>query len=237
VDLELIRRGQRHDVTLELEAFRPARASLAARDGALVLRIPGFDESTTADVARLVAEASGQESAGLLIDLRGVGGGDSAAAYAVADLFADGALGALRSRDTTVAAYTGTTPDAWRDRPGQLVVAMDRGSQGPAEVLATVLRQRAQARLVGERSFGYAGRRKLVELSAGDRLLVTDGFFAGPDGDGIDEGLAPDLLVDERSRRFGEQELPLRELILERGLRLLREAPAPQPAAPAAPAG
>jgi len=110
------------------------------------------------------------------------------------------------------------------------VVLQDRGTLGAAEVLATVLRQRTGAKLVGERTFGYAGRQTEVGLSNGAVVQLTDAFYAGPDRERLRDGLKPDVLIDERSRSFNEQDKPLGDLILERGLRLL----APEPAKKAA---
>ena len=50
---------------------------------------------------------------------------------------------------------------------------------------------------------------------------MTDAFFSGPDRERIDDGLEPDLEVDERSRSFQEQDLPLDDVIFDRGVKLL----------------
>ena len=102
-----------------------------------------------------------------------------------------------------------------------MVVLVDRGSLGAAEVLATVLRQKIKAELVGERTFGYAGRQGSADLSTGGRLLFTDAFYTGPDKQPLNQELTPDLLVDERSRTFLEKDVPMSELILKRGVRRL----------------
>ena len=138
----------------------------------------------------------------------------------MADLLASGELGALKSRQEVRKRFAASGEPMWR---GDLVVLVDRGTLGAAEVLAAVLDDAAQATIVGEPTFGHAGHRAQVELSSGGILELTDAFYTGPDGELLDDSLEPDLLVDERSRTLREQDLTLDELILRRGLAAARE--------------
>jgi len=182
-----------------------------------VMHFGRFDETTAERVGELLAEAGGTGYDRLLVDLRNVAGGDPAAAYAVAGLLAGGELGQLKKRGETLQTYTGAEQPAW---DGRLVVMVNRGTLGAAEVLATVLRQKADAELVGEDTFGFAGRH---ELSNGGRLLYTSAFYTGPDGALLNESLEPDHTVDFFSRSFDEREVPAYELIYQRGLDVLFE--------------
>ncbi|HZI63599.1 MAG TPA: S41 family peptidase [Thermoanaerobaculia bacterium] len=218
VELEMIRRGEPRQVTLELADTRPPAPVMTEREGVGYLRIPIFDAQTAAQTRAALTTPAAQAQRKLLVDLRGVGGGEGARGYDVARLLVEGELGALVGREGEISKFEGATP-VWK---GDIVVLMDRGTLGAAELLATVLRQKAGAKLVGERSFGYAGRQTLVELSTGARLQITDAFYTGPDRERIAEGLMPDERVDDRSRTFEERDTPLGELIFQRGLRVLR---------------
>lgn len=220
VNLELLRLGDRVAVTLELGPFDPPAVRLREKQGVGVLRIPAFGPGTPLQVRSALAQAATAGWDRLLIDLRGVGEGDAAAAYEVAGLFARGELGTLKRRSETVESFTGAATPAWE---GRIVVLVDRGTLGPAELLATVLRQAAGAELVGQRTFGYAGRQDLTPLSTGGRLVYTSAFYTGPDGEALRESLVPDVRVDERSRSLAETDEPLEDLILERGLSVLKE--------------
>ncbi|HEV2844241.1 MAG TPA: S41 family peptidase [Thermoanaerobaculia bacterium] len=127
-------------------------------------------------------------------------------------------MGALKRRAEELQSFRSEDRPAWQ---GKMVVLVDRGTLGAAEVFATVLRQKEVAELVGERTFGHAGRQGSAELSTGGRLLFTEAFYTGPDKKPLNEGLKPDLLVDERSRTYLEKDTPLGELILRRGVRRL----------------
>lgn len=218
VECEWIRRGETRKAALSLAAYPPAAARLSESRGVPVLRLPRLDAATAGQVRALLAPLAGREPARLLIDLRGASAGDARSAYELAGLFADGALGLLKARDKTVETFSDSQPNLYT---GELAVLVDRSTVGPAELLAVALQQRAGARLVGERSFGYTGRQEIVALSDGSRLRLATAFYTAPDGKPVTGGLTPDLAVDESTRRFGEKDEPLGELILRKGVGLL----------------
>jgi carboxyl-terminal processing protease len=218
IAMELIRVGEPQQISFELKPFDPPPVSLEEAEGVPILRIPTFDEKTAADVKAVLTRDPGKIKDKLLIDLRGVSSGESEAAYATARLFTTGDLGALKKRAEELRSFRAEDRPVWQ---GKTVVLVDRGTLGAAEVFATVLRQKEKAELVGERTFGHAGRQGSAELSSGGRLLFTEAFYTGPDKKPLNEALKPDLLVDERSRTYLEKDTPMNELILRRGIRRL----------------
>src|SRR5262249_31162969 len=161
--------------------------------------IPSFTAETPAQVRGVLGQRDMAANGRLAIDLRGVSSGDPEHAYEVAKLFASGELGALVRRKEELRAFEATGAPIWQ---GRLVVLVDGGRAVPAEVSAAVLRQRAGAELVGERTLGHAGHLATAELSAGSRLFFTDAFYTGPDKKLINESLKPDQQVSERNRTF-----------------------------------
>lgn len=221
IPVRLLRLGETKNVTLELADFSPPAPSLTRIEGLPVLRVPSFGERTAWAVRGVLAkEKTGDR---LIVDLRGIAGGDPEAAYAVARLFTQGDLGALLGRKGQISAFTGSDAPVWKGN--RLVVLVDRGTLGASELLATILAQKLQAEIVGERTFGYAGRLASADLSSGGRLVYTDAFYAGPDKKPLDAALEPDVQVDERSRTFEDKDTPLDDLILKQGLRRLVAEP------------
>lgn len=219
VSLELIRVGESVPVSFELRPFDPPPVGMSDVEGVAMLRIPSFEKGAADRVRALLQENGAKAGQGLLVDLRGVSSGEESVAYEIAELFASGDLGSLKRRDKELETYSGSRQPVWQ---GKMVVLVDRSTLGAAEVLATVLRQKVKAELVGERTFGHAGRLGAADLSTGGRLLFTEAFYTGPDREPIQESLKPDLLVDERSRTYLEKDVPMSELILRRGVRRLR---------------
>ncbi len=215
-------RGQKETVSFILADYTPAAVELEVRRGVGVLRLPGFHVNTPNGVeSSLQALAAGTgalpdltETDKLVLDLRGVAGGDAAAAYRIAGFFAAGELGALTQREEAVELFDGAAPPLWQ---GEVAVLVDRGTQGAAEVLTAVLKQRIDAKLIGQRSFGHSGRQQLLELSNGGRLQITDAFYTGPDRKPLNDSLEPDV----RIRPNPDEEDPETDAALERSLKVL----------------
>lgn len=225
VELKLVRFAESRDATLTLRAFEEPAPELELRDGVAVVTLAAIDPSTPERVRTLLERAAEAGADRLLLDLRGVAGGDAEAAYRIAGLFAGGELGRLERRGEALETYTGEDSPAWS---GRIVLLIDRATLGPAELLASVLRKKAGAEAVGQRTFGYAGRQSMMELGSGAVLFLADAFYTGPDLEPLDDPLEPDVRVDSRSRTFGQteegaegEEAP--DVVLEKGLELLRE--------------
>lgn len=218
--LELIgRNGDKHGAAFELAELDRPRPHLRRVRQVPILRIPGFSEQTPAQVDELLLD---REEGRLIVDLRGVAGGDPVAAYGVAERFADGHLGSLAGRGGPLRSFEGPVPPIWT---GALAVLVDRGTQGAAEVLATVLRQTCGARLVGERTFGHAGRTESIDLPSGARLELTGSFYAGPDAEPLSGGLEPDLWIrpGPEPAAGDPADRPERDEILDQAIDLLLE--------------
>lgn len=234
VELELLRLGEEVRASFDLAPYDTPVALLETveREGGgggvergAVLRVGRFETATAPRVAELLTGARDGGPERLLVDLRNVAGGDPEAAYAVGELFASGELGKLVTRDRTLQTYRGETEPAWSG--DRLVVLVNRGTLGAAEVLASVLRQRLDAELVGERTFGHAGRQERAELSNGGHLFFTGAFYTGPDGTPLNESLEPDEAVSFFTRTYEERDVPATELIYQRGLDRLFATPEP----------
>ena len=218
VEVTVVRQGENHELKLQpVAAPAPPPVRVERVSGVPVLRIARFEDGTAAAVEREL-RALGGGAGKLAIDLRGTVDGDPEAAFEVADHLLTGELGTLKTREEVQKRFSASGEPVWR---GEMVVLVDRGSLGAAEVLAAALQQGGGARLVGETTFGHAGEQREVELSSGAVLELTGSFYAGPNGELLDEGLEPDVEIDERSRRLGERDLEIDELILRRGVGLL----------------
>jgi carboxyl-terminal processing protease len=218
VAIEVIRLGEPVQLSFDLKPFDPPPVSLEEVEGVPMLHIPTFDKETVAEVRDALNKNAGKIKDKLLIDLRGVSSGDPEVAYATARLFTTGDLGALKRRAEELQSFRGEEKPLWQ---GKAVILVDRGTLGASELFATVLRQKQKAELVGERTFGHAGRQGSAELSSGGRLLFTEAFYTGPDKKPLNQALKPDLVVDERSRTYLEKDTPIDELILRHAVRHL----------------
>ncbi len=220
LELEILRRGQPKELTLQLQTYPPSAPALEEQEGLAVLRLGRIEPETVDEVRNLLVGLTRSGQNKLLIDLRGLAGGSSEAAYSIAGLFVSGELGRLQGAEGAEVRFQGLQAVPWT---GDTVVLVNAGTQGPAEILAAVLRQRSEAQLVGQRSFGLAGHQRLVPLSDGSGVLLTDAYYTGPDGEPISSSLVPDVVVSEMLRPASEDDEEIEDRTLQRGLEVLGE--------------
>jgi carboxyl-terminal processing protease len=213
LSLELVRRGAAIEKTISLAEFPRPPVVRRVVDGINVVRIPQLEHDAVAALDRELATLAAD--APLVLDLRGAVDGDPEAAFAVAERFTSGALGTLRRGEEVLRRFESASPPRHR---GPLTLLVDGTSLGAAEILATVLKQKDAASVIGEPTFGYAGRSELVRLSSGAYLELTVSFYAGPDGVLLRKSVEPDEVVWSRN---GEPDESQRDDILDRAIELL----------------
>jgi carboxyl-terminal processing protease len=189
--------GGEWDLSLARETrVVPSTATLTRlTSGVSVLRWNRFDTAVEADLKRAMREAS--KTPGLVLDLRGNGGGSfdmtKRLIDAVLPVRADVHVTHRREgRERTVHRVGGTPLYA-----GPLVVLVDRGSASGAEMLASSLQALGRAKVVGETSCGcLLGIFRYIPLAANARLAVSEQALALPDGRRIEAvGVQPDVPV------------------------------------------
>lgn len=218
MSLEVLRRGQTLDLTLTLGAYETRPPSMETIQDQPVVRLTRFEPEDVEVLRGILAKLVAEDVDRLLIDVRGMAGGDPGVAYAMAGLFVDGSLGELQSRDEAAVRFQGLEAPIWQ---GRTVILIDNGTQGAGEIFATVMRQLGDSQLVGRASFGLAGRQRMIALSDGSQLLLTDAFYSGPDGEPINQSLTPDVRVVNFNQQVAGDEDPIEDLTLEKGLELL----------------
>ena len=152
---------------------------------------PDF-RSTTRDVATLVNELNEAGVDGLVIDLRGNGGGSLREANELTGLFIEyGPTVQIR----------GTGSRLWRDGKrrrgpyydGPVAIMIDRLSASASEIFAGALQDYGRAIVVGDRSFGKGTVQTLLDLPEG-QLKITESKFYRISGDSTQHrGVIPDI--------------------------------------------
>lgn len=165
-------------------------------DGIGYLGITTFSENTTEEFLTKLSElqAAGHTE-GLVLDLRGNGGGYVISALEIADHLL---------RDGTLLVYTaddGQKESIAADSEGvtiPVVVLVDGNTASASEILAGALQKNGRAQLVGVPTFGKGTMQAPYELSNGGVLKVSVDRYEFGDGTSPDKvGLTPDLLVKQ----------------------------------------
>jgi carboxyl-terminal processing protease len=152
----------------------------AARIG--VLRINSLASGEAAEARTRIQELLKQGAQKMVLDLRGTAGGSLSEAVAVANLFIkDGLLAQTIGREGKALKSFSADPKAVLFS-GPLVVLIDTGTAGAAEVVASAVLEKNRGQVVGEKSFGAGAEQQLFTLRGGDGLLLTTIKWASGNG-------------------------------------------------------
>jgi carboxyl-terminal processing protease len=157
------------------------------------MRMSSFTEGVDAAVVAQVRRLQRRGAEGLVLDLRGNGGGLLEEAVLTASVF-------LPKGETVVSTRSRSEGDAvYETRGGNLpslpvVVLIDRNTASAAEILTAALADDAGAKTVGTRSYGKGVFQQEVGLSNGGALKLTVGEYYTPRGVNLaGKGIHPDV--------------------------------------------
>ena len=130
------------------------------------LRIASFSDRTLEELDAALARIRASGVSGIVLDLRGNGGGPVPAGIGAADRFlSEGAIVSTRGRDDEGRTWDATpSPD---DLRVPLVVLVNEGSASATELMAGALRDQRRAKLVGTRTFGKGTVQEVVPMPDG----------------------------------------------------------------------
>jgi carboxyl-terminal processing protease len=159
------------------------------------VRLAAFSEGAHAALRRAVRRLQAKGARGLVLDLRGNGGGLLEEAVLTASIFLPKGETVV-STDSRTQGHTVYEAEGGNLPPLPLVVLIDRNTASAAEILAAALVDDAGAKTVGTRSFGKGVFQQDVGLSNGGALKLTVGEYFTPDGTNLaGKGIHPDVKV------------------------------------------
>lgn len=200
------------------EAPRPASAGLpteriAYGDGdVLVVDIEDVRDDLGEELATRIAaerDATPRKLVGVVLDLRGNGGGSTDGALGALSLFLPGSpLFAMKRRDGTVEVDRAPIPrdrDLWT---GPVATFVDGTTASAAEMIAGALATYRRGPTVGTPTFGKGCAQEYVDDDAHAGVLrLTTLVYALPDGAPVQRvGLAPNVRFPFASTESGSQE-------------------------------
>ncbi len=118
-----------------------------------VINIPSFYNNLTEDVRKELAALKEQKVEGIIVDLRGNGGGSLPEAITLTGLFIDkGPVVQIREGNGRITQNDDTDASVFYEGP--LTVMVDRYSASASEIFAAALQDYGRAVIVGEHTFG-----------------------------------------------------------------------------------
>jgi carboxyl-terminal processing protease len=222
VDLTVMRRGETQPLDFQITRANISVPSIDSRllDGNIAyVHLYTFGQTSNDELRNALRELMAQNPSGLILDLRGNGGGFLSTAIEVASEFIpDGVIMTEHFGDGEVQTYNAQAGGLATDIP--MVVLIDAGSASASEIVAGAIQDRGRGKLVGETSFGKGSVQNWVPLeSDGGAVRVTIARWYTPGGRLIDKtGLQPDVEV----QRTDDDILNDRDPQLDRAVELLQ---------------
>ncbi|HEY6125929.1 MAG TPA: carboxy terminal-processing peptidase [Steroidobacteraceae bacterium] len=221
----------RNKVTLEAQAAQKELRTIKRGDKEIrvgVINVPAFYQdveaqnsgdkefrSTTRDVRRLINELKAEKIDGLVLDLRGNGGGYLPEATALTGLFVDKGP-VVQLKVTTGELEVQDDPEPGVAYSGPLAVLVDRFSASASEIFAGAIQDYHRGVVLGQRTFGKGTVQNLVPLDrwsprpVNGQLTVTIGKFYRVTGESTQHrGVEPDVTLPSQidMEEFGESAL------------------------------
>jgi carboxyl-terminal processing protease len=183
-------------VTLNRAAIQyPAVTAKLMPDSVGYVRLETLAGNAVSEVKAKLLDLKKQNAKYVVLDLRHCSTGDQQAGVALANLFLDkGEIASIKGQRVDKKVFSAAPGDqVWS---GPLVLTTNRSTAGGAEVAGSALLDNKRAQVVGERTYGDAGVRRVVQMEDGAAVILSVAKYYSPSGKAIqDTGVVPTVQV------------------------------------------
>ena len=176
----------------------PPMQDTVFENGSIVELKPGVldHEHVSALEAKLKAAEKSGEAKKVILDLRDVSAGDMEEGVRLANLFLkSGTITTLEGQKFAKQTFTADAGKAV-DPTVPMVVLVNRGTAGAAEIAAAAIEDNKRGQVVGEKTFGEGAQQKTFDLPDGGAVILTIAKYETPSGKAVEtEGITPDVQV------------------------------------------
>lgn len=196
VKIAFLRGTERVTYTITREKVSDPSVRWTIKNGVGTMIISRFDDETGTLAQKAAAEMKAAHVTGVILDLRGNGGGYLEEARKVAGIW-------LKNKTVVTEKTNGKTTGTEVSSGSAIlegvktVVLVDGSSASASEIVAGALQDYKVATLVGTKTFGKGTVQKVINLPEGRLLKVTIARWYTPNGKNITkEGITPDKTVE-----------------------------------------
>jgi carboxyl-terminal processing protease len=204
---------RRRDVTIErAEVDIPAVSSdMITRNGKKVghVQLFGFTNGAHGELRAAVDKLIKQGAQGIVLDLRGNGGGLLQEGVLVSSIFIEnGTIVSTKGRARPERKYPAEGDAISGKIP--VVVLVDGGSASASEITTGALRDTKRATVVGTKTYGKGVFQEVESLPNGGSLDLTVGSYYLPSGENISgKGIQPSVPVKDDPKTRRDEALPI----------------------------
>jgi len=177
----------------------PATADKMLADNVGYIKVDGFPQGKSQEIAGKIRNLQKQGAKKLVLDLRGSASGEESEGIATANLFLDhGTITYLQGQKYPRQAFNADASKDVTKLP--VAVLVNRGTAGPAEIVASAILDNARGDVVGDKTFGDGSVPKLIEMPDGSALILSVAKYYTPAGKAIqDTAVTPNVVVADNS--------------------------------------
>src|SRR6202022_236107 len=173
----------------------PPVSDKMVEEGIGYVKVDALTKGKAQEIAGKVKSLEKSGAKKLVLDLRNASDGDEGEGVAVANLFLNhGTITYLQGQKYPREAFNADPSRAVTSLP--LVVLVNKGSAGPAEIVAAAVLENARGDVVGDKTFGDGSVQKVIPLPDGSALILSIAKYYSPSGQAIqDSAVTPNILV------------------------------------------
>jgi carboxyl-terminal processing protease len=181
-------------ITRDMVVVPPTSAKIID-DGVGYIQVDAFTKGKTQEIAAKVKDLQKEGAKKLLLDLRNCAEGEESEGIATANLFLNhGTITYLQGQKFPREAFNADPSKDITSLP--VAVLVNKGTAGPAELVAAALMGNARADVVGEKTFGEGSVQKVIDLPDGSALILSVAKYYAPDGKAIqDTAVTPNVVA------------------------------------------
>ncbi len=164
-------------------------------DGIGYIRVDAFTKGKSQEIAAKVKGLQKSGAKKLILDLRNCAEGDESEGIATANLFLNhGTITYLQGQKYPREAFNADASKDITNLP--IAVLVNKGTAGPAEIVAAAVLENARGDVVGDKTFGDGSVQKTIEMQDGSALILSVAKYYTPGGKAIqDNSITPNVLV------------------------------------------
>jgi carboxyl-terminal processing protease len=159
------------------------------------IMVDAFTKGKSEEIASKLKELKRAGAKRLILDLRNCAEGDESEGIAAANLFlTHGTISYVQGQKYPRQAFNADPSKTITDLP--LVVLVNKGTAGPAEIVAAAILENARGDVVGDKTFGNGTVQKVIEMRDGSALILSVAKYYTPSGKAIqDSAITPNVLI------------------------------------------
>ena len=171
-------------------------------DGIAYIKVDDFPKGRSQEIANKLKAVQKEGAKKIILDLRNSGDGEENEGIATANLFLNhGTITYLQGQKYPKQVFNADPEKAVTSLP--LVVLVNHGTAGAAEIVAAAVMENARGDVVGDKTFGSGSIQKVIDMPDGSALVLSVAKYYSPSGKAVqDTAVTPNILVADNNDDF-----------------------------------